>query len=493
VTKNYYRRGGAVSRNGYKKNMSRLGFAHGGVVGHPIVDSLQIIREGVQNYDFSPKVDGYHTAFLSRFFGTGKTRNDFYKAALKKATTKDEKNAIKNDPQWKEPIEEWTVNMLTEQIDGATNFLNKNPNNKDAADRALKFLFKGGTILKFPQKLQDIFINNISSGYKKEFNQPIDSKMLRDVLGTPNKEGYINPAQVDEQIDEIQAYTDIVSADDVQKKEKTPWTSNIINKGLDFIIGKAHASDVDVTDSSSLLNPNDQNRQKFKDWMGMDGLLTPYVQSSSGYGRRTRAEEARIKAEAKAKENRRIESERLAKIAAAAEEKRLADAAAVEEARRIVRENARREQVSAEEVAAAKAAKEAREAEEREQAREDATHVIPTPPPISGPVGGPIPSTGGGTSGLPPGGPHGTTSLLSTTASGPPAGGPHGTTSLLSSTTSSGPAGGPPPQTTTKAKTTTKTNVNKSKTIASSTKTGVGGNNPRKNYGVTGNLVTGGR
>ena len=31
VTKNYYRRGGAVSRSGYGKNMSRLGFAHGGL------------------------------------------------------------------------------------------------------------------------------------------------------------------------------------------------------------------------------------------------------------------------------------------------------------------------------------------------------------------------------------------------------------------------------------------------------------------------------
>jgi histone acetyltransferase (RNA polymerase elongator complex component) len=87
-----------------------------------------------------------------------------------------QKNAIKNDPQWTQPIEDWTVNMLTGQIDEMTHFLNNQTelNSKEAVDMAVKHLFQGGTILKFPQKLQDIFLNNVGEGYQKEFNQPID-------------------------------------------------------------------------------------------------------------------------------------------------------------------------------------------------------------------------------------------------------------------------------------------------------------------------------
>jgi hypothetical protein len=53
--KNTYRRGGAVSRNGHGKNMSRLGFSHGGVVGHKHSYSEHI--SDIEHVNFTKRID----------------------------------------------------------------------------------------------------------------------------------------------------------------------------------------------------------------------------------------------------------------------------------------------------------------------------------------------------------------------------------------------------------------------------------------------------
>jgi hypothetical protein len=247
VTKNTYRRGGVVSSNGYRKNMSRLGFQEGGYAHMPgyssdpdMIHYLKLLQNEINNYDFSKEADKYHGTFLGTFFGTGKTRNDMLVAKAKQ-TGKTKDQLIKENPTWVEPIEDWTKKLLISQVDERIDEIQKNPTNQSVVNEAIKKTFQGGTILKFPQKLQDTIINRIGGGYRQQFGVPIDTNIFKDTLGSRGN-------KLKKQIKEIQTTsTDYVSSEGAIKKDKS-FLSKIPESILNIIAGKVHAGELNESD-----------------------------------------------------------------------------------------------------------------------------------------------------------------------------------------------------------------------------------------------------
>ena len=277
VTKNYYRRGGVVSRNGHRKNMSRLGFQEGGYAHMPgyssnpdMIHYLKLLQNEINNYDFSKEADNYHGTFLGTFFGTGKTRNDMLDYVAKQ-TGKTEAEVIKEDPSWTEPIEDWTKKLLISQVDERIDEIQENPTNQGVVDEAIKKTFEGGTILQFPQKLQDTIINRIGGGYRQQFGVPIDTKMLEGVVGDPKKSGWFLKKDIEKKIQEIKtgyAGTNYTSAEDVGEQDRqSPW-STIADKGLSLLgFGGAHAG---IIPASSFMPGVAQGDDK-------ESVITPYT------------------------------------------------------------------------------------------------------------------------------------------------------------------------------------------------------------------------
>jgi hypothetical protein len=270
VKKNYYRRGGVVSRNRYRKNISRLGFQEGGYAHMPgyssnpdIIHYLKLLKNEIKNYDFSDEADSYHGWFLGNWKGTGKTRNDMLDYVAKQ-TGKTEAEVIKEDPSWTEPIEDWTKKLLAGQVDDRISEIQENPTNQGIVDEAVKKLFSKGTILNFPQKLQDTILNRVGAGYRQQFGVPIDTKMLENALGTTGNE-------LKKQIQEIKtAGTNYTSAEDVGEQDRqSPW-STIADKGLSLLgFGGAYAGEPDVgkayePDVGKAYKPDDVDMEQFR-------------------------------------------------------------------------------------------------------------------------------------------------------------------------------------------------------------------------------------